>query len=200
MKLYYVPGSCALACHIAANEAGLALDLEPVTFSADGRSAGGKDYFTVNPKGAVPALEVDGEILTEAAVILQYLAALNPKALPIPADGMARWHFLEMLHFMATDIHKSFAPLFTPGLPDDAKPALLDVSKAKLTLLDGYLSGKSFMSGDAFTILDAYAYLLTAWIPFFGLDINQWPTLKAYNERIGARPAVQKTLKEEGLA
>ncbi len=200
MKLYYVPGSCALACHIAANEAGLPLDLELVSFSAEGRSAGGKDYLAINPKGAVPALDVDGEVLTEAAVILQYFAELNPAALPIPSGGLAKWHFLEMLHFMATDIHKSFAPLFAPGLPEDAKPALLGVSKSKFDLLATYLDGKEFVSGDSFTILDAYAYLVTAWIGYFGLDIEQWPVLKAYNARIGARPAVLRALKEEGLA
>ncbi|RYE53061.1 MAG: glutathione transferase GstA, partial [Rhizobiaceae bacterium] len=127
-------------------------------------------------------------------------ASLNPKALPIPADGMARWHFLAKLHFMATDVHKSFAPLFTPGLPEEAKPALLEVSKAKFNLLATYLEGKEFASGDSFTILDAYAFLLTVWLTYFGLDIDQWPVLKAYNTRIGARPEVQRALKEEGLA
>ena len=200
MKLYYMPGSCALACHIAAHEAGLPITLEPVNFTAEGRTAGGRDYFAINPKGAVPALDVDGEVLTELAVILLYMADRNPSALPVPAGGMAKWHFLEMLGFMTTDVHKAFAPLFTPGLPDDAKPALLEVIKAKITLLQTYLDGKTFASGDSFTILDCYAWLLCNWLAFFGLDIDQWPTLKAYHARIGARPAVQKALKEQGLA
>jgi glutathione S-transferase len=200
MKLYYVPGACSLAAHIAAHEAGFPLTLEQVTFSEEGRTAGGKDYFSINPKGAVPAAEIDGNILTELAVILQYIAEQNPSALPIPASGMAKWHFLEMLNFMTTDIHKSFAPLFAPGLPEEAKPALLAVSKAKYDLLEGHLKGKQFVSGDSFTILDAYAFLLTVWADYFGLGLEQWPALKAYKERIGARPAVQKALKEEGLA
>lgn len=200
MKLYYVPGACSLAAHIAAHEAGLPLTLEPVTFSAEGRTAGGKDYYAINPKGAVPAAEIEGEILTELAVILQYIAEQNPTALPMPASGMAKWHFLEMLNFMTTDIHKSFAPLFAPGLPEEAKPALLAVSKAKYDLLEEKLKGKQFVSGDNFTILDAYAFLLTVWASYFGLDLAQWPALTAYKERIGARPAVQKALKEEGLA
>lgn len=200
MKLYYVPGACSLAAHIAALEAGIALDLELVSFSADGRSAAGKDYYAINPKGAVPAAEVDGEILTELAVILQYIAAQNPSALPIPSSGMAKWHFLETLNFFTTDIHKSFSPLFAPGLPDEAKPALLAVSKAKYDILEAHLKGKEFVSGDSFTILDAYAFLLTVWVSYFGLDLDQWPTLKAYKDRIGARPSVQRALKEEGLA
>ncbi len=200
MKLYYVPGACSLAAHIAAHEAGLPLTLELVSFSADGRTAGGKDYFSINPKGAVPAAEIGGEILTELAVILQYIAEQNPSALPIPASDMAKWHFLEMLNFMTTDIHKSFAPQFAPGLPDEAKPALLAVSKAKYDLLEAHMKGKDFVSGDSFTILDAYAFLLTVWATYFGLDLTQWPALTAYKERIGARPAVQRALKEEGLA
>lgn len=200
MKLYYVPGACSLAAHIAALEADIPLELELVTFSEQGRTAGGQDYFAINPKGAVPAAEIDGEILTELAVILQYIAEQNPSALPIPTDGMAKWHFLEMLNFMTTDIHKSFAPQFAPGLPDEAKPALLAVSKSKYDLLEEKLKGKEFVSGDSFTILDAYAFLLAQWTGFFGLDIEQWPSLKAYKERIGARPAVQQALREEGLA
>lgn len=199
MKLYYVPGSCALAAHIAAHEAHLPLALEPVTFGAEGRSAGGKDYFAINPKGAVPAVEIDGEILTELAVILLYIAEQNPSALPVPASGMAKWHFLEMLGFMTTDVHKAFAPLFAPGLPDDAKPALVEVIKAKISLLQTYLEGKEYVFGNSFTILDAYAFLLAQWLAFFGLDINEWPALKAYHARIGQRPSVQKALKEQGL-
>jgi len=160
MKLYYVPGSCALAAHIAAHEAGLPLTLEPVSFSAEGRTAAGKEYFSINPKGAVPAVEIDGEILTELAVILLYIAEQNPSALPVPTSGMAKWHFLEMLGFMTTDVHKVFAPLFAPGLPDDAKPALMEVIKAKISLLQTYLEGKDYVSGSSFTVLDAYAFLL----------------------------------------
>jgi glutathione S-transferase len=200
MKLYYLPGACSLAAHIAALEAGLPLTLELVSFGADGRTAGGKDYYAINPKGAVPAAEIDGEILTELAVILQYIAEQNPTALPMPSSGMAKWHFLETLNFMTTEVHKSFAPLFAPGLPDEAKPALLAVGKAKYDMLEQLLTGKEFVSGDSFTILDAYAFLLIVWISYFGLDLEQWPALKAFKERIGMRPSVQKALKDEGLA
>lgn len=200
MKLYYVPGACSLAAHIAAHEAGIPIELEIVSFGADGRSAGGRDYYAINPKGAVPAAEIEGEILTELAVILQYIAEQNPSALPTPSSGMAKWHFLEMLNFMTTDVHKSFAPQFAPGLLDDAKPALLAVSKAKYDMLEAHMKGKQFVFGDNFTILDAYAFLLTVWADYFGLGLDQWPSLSAYKERIAQRPAVQRALKEEGLA
>ncbi len=200
MKLYYVPGACAMACHIAACEAELPLELSLVSFGADGRSADGGDYYAINPKGAVPALAVDGEILTEAAVILQYLASLAPAALPIPAEGMAKWHFLERLHFMATDVHKAFSPLFAPGLPEDAKPALLGVAGAKYALLESTLGDRPYFGGDSFTILDAYGFLLCQWTGFFGLDIDEWPKLKAYRDRLISRPSIQQALKEEGLA
>lgn len=200
MKLYLIPGSCALACHIAAHEAGLPLELEIVAFTADGRTAGGKDYYSINPKGSVPAIEVDGDILTEVAVILQYIADRNPAALPVPSAGMAKWHFLEMLHFLATDVHKAFAPLFAPGLPDDAKPALIAVITAKFDLLERFLGDREFLVGNSFTIIDAYGFLLCNWLGFFGLDIGRWPQLKAYHARLAARPTVERALKEQGLA
>src|SRR5438477_6911017 len=114
MKLYYAPQACSLAPHIIAREAGLEIELVKVEFAADGRRAGGRDYWQINPKGSVPALELDsGEILTENAVVLQYLASLAPQAnLGPPAEGLAHWRFLELLNFIATELHKTFTPLF----------------------------------------------------------------------------------------
>ncbi|MDB5443720.1 MAG: hypothetical protein JWP86_2877 [Phenylobacterium sp.] len=200
MKLYYAPGACSLAPHIIAREAGLDVRLEKVEFGADGRWAGGRDYWQINPKGAVPALELDdGEVLTENAVILQYLASLAPQAgLGPPAQGMAHWRFLELLNFIATELHKGFAPLFkqpTPGLRDSTVEALAQ----RFDLLVRQLADRAYLTGERFTIADAYAYVILNWTRLHQLDLTPWPSLRAFMDRVETRPAVQQARREEGL-
>ena len=199
MRLYYFPGACSLAPHIAACEAGLAFDIEKVDLKEKKTETGG-DYTAINHKGAVPALKLDnGEVLTEVAVLLQYIAAQAPASGLMPADGMARWRQLELINFVASELHKSFGPLFNPALPADAKPAFLDLIKLRLSYLEGVLGSKPYLAGDRFTAVDAYAFTIINWTKWVQIDLAPWPGLVAYMERVGARPGVQRALKEEGL-
>jgi glutathione S-transferase len=200
MKLYYAPGACSLAPHIVAREAGLDVQLEKVEFGPDGRWAGGRNYWQINPKGAVPALDLDnGEVLTENAVILQYLSSLAPQAnLGPPAEGMAHWRFLELLNFIATELHKGFAPLFKQPTPA-VREATIEALGLRFDLLARQLADRSYLTGERFTIADAYAYVILNWTRLHQLDLTPWPSLRALMDRIEARPAVQQARREEGL-
>ena len=200
MKLYYAPGACSLAPHVIAREAGLDVRLEKVEFGPDGRWAGGRNYWQINPKGAVPALELDnGELLTENAVILQYLASLAPQAgLGPPAEGMAHWRFLELLNFIATELHKGFAPLFKQPTPA-VREAAIEALGLRFDLLARQLADRSYLTGERFTIADAYAYVTLNWTRLHRLDLTPWPSLRALMDRIEARPAVRHARREEGL-
>lgn len=199
MKLYYTPGACSLAPHIAAREAHLDIEIVQVQFAAEGRTAAGGDYYEINPKGAVPALDVGGEVLTENAVILQYLADLAPTALPIPKEGIARWRFLEQLNFIATDLHKGSAPLFDPAVTGEARAALVRTLSGKFNYLQSLLAGKRFLWGETFSILDPYAFTVVGWTAYFKIELTPWPALQDYLARVRARPSVKQAFSEEGL-
>lgn len=197
MKLYYVPGACSLAPHIVASEAGLKISLNKVAFGEKRTTEDGRDFYSINPQGAVPTLELDdGSVLTENAVLLQYLAAQAPQAGLAPQDGMARWHLLETLNFIATELHKSFSPLFRNPSPE-AREAQVKLILGRFDLLAGKLGDKPYLTGDAFSIADAYAYVMLAWANMFKLDLPE--KLQTYFVRMRARPGVQQALKEEGL-
>ncbi|MBL8546165.1 MAG: glutathione transferase GstA [Hyphomonadaceae bacterium] len=196
MNLYYVPGACSLGPHIIIREAGLDAKLDKVTFGAQRTTESGKDFYTINPQGAVPALELDnGEVLTEAQVLLQYLAAQNPSANLAITEGPQRWRFLETLNFIATELHKGTGPLFKPN-PDEVKEAAKANLVNRYKLLEQKLGDKDYLLGQ-FTVADAYAYVVLNWARLFGVPLSA--KLNTYFERIRARPAVQQTLKEEGL-
>lgn len=199
MKLYYAPAACSLAAHIVAREAGVGLDLVR-TSTKDKTTESGADYLAINPKGAVPALEMnDGQVLTENAVIMQYLAAQAPGANLVPADGDARWRQLELVNFVATELHKGFSPLFNPATPADYRPLVVEAINKKIAFLEGVLGGKTYLTGDTFTIADAYAYTILNWTRFTGIDLSPYPKIQAFMERVAARPAVQHAMREEGL-
>lgn len=200
MKLYYSPGACSLAVHILLAELGQPYDIEKVDLK-EKKTASGADFLAVNRKGYVPALDLGaGEMLTEVQVILQYLAdqagatALLPKA-----GSLLRYHAMEKLNFVSTELHKGFGPLFNPMMPEDGKAAVKQRLAQRLGYLDGELGRSAYVNGDDFTVADAYAYTVLRWAPHVGLDMNQWPNLQAYMERMKARPGVQKALSEEGL-
>lgn len=198
MKLYYAPGACSLAPHVAIREAGLEATLDKVTFGERRTTEEGKDFYSINPQGAVPVLELDnGELLTENAVLLQYLASKAP-AIGAPGGGMEHWRLLETLNFIATELHKSFSPLFRKP-PSDVRDAQVKLILSRLKLLQGKLGDKPFLMGDRFTIADAYAFVMLRWARQFDIDLSGVATLKAYFERILVRPAVQQALREEGL-
>ena len=200
MKLYFAPGACSLAPHIVILEAGLDVKLDKVTFGEKRTTEDGRDFLTVNPQGSVPTLELDdGSVLTENAIVLQYLASLRPDANLAPQEGMAHWRLLEMLNFIATELHKGFSPLFHKPSPE-LREALVKQLRDRLALLRGKLGHKSFLMGEHFTIADAYAFVILRWARHFRIDVSPLPQLTTYFERLLSRPAVARALAEEGLA
>lgn len=196
MKLFYAPGACSLAPHIVINEAGLDVGLDKVTFGKERPTESGRNFYDINPQGAVPALELDdGHVLTEAQVLLQYLAAQKPDAGLAITEGPQRWRFLETLNFIATELHKGTSPLFR-NPSEDAKAAVTANLVNRYKLLEQKLGDKDYLLGQ-FTVADAYAFVVLNWARKFEIPVPA--KLTSYFERVRARPAVQKTLKEEGL-
>jgi glutathione S-transferase len=200
MKLYFSPGACSLGPHIAASELGINLDLEQVDIR-EKKTKSGKDYWSINPKGQVPVLELDnGERLTEAPVILQYMADQKPAAGLAPAAGTAdRYRMLEWLSFVGSELHKTYGPLFRPTTPDEFKKLSREVIGRRLDWLDKQLAGKQYLMGDKFTVADTYMFAVLRWSPIVGVDLSKSPNVKAYADRVAARPKVAETLKSEGL-
>lgn len=196
MKLYFSPGACSLHPHIALREAGLTFDLVRVDLRAH-KTQDGRDYYAVNPKGYVPALELDdGSLLTEGAVIDQYIADRKPEAKLLPAAGtMDRYRVQEWLNFIASEIHKAFSPLF--GNDEAAKDQARTRIGKRFDLVSKALESKSYLVGDAFTVADGYLFNMLRWTAFTGIDLAKWPALKAYFERIEQRPAVKAALAAE---
>jgi glutathione S-transferase len=200
MKLYYAPGACSQAPHIVAREAGLDLELAKVNFP-DKVTDDGEKLTDVNPKGAVPTLRLDdGEVLTENAVILQYLAdRAGGSELALPAGGIERYRLLEWLNFIATELHKGFGPLWNPTTPDEFKASTREALGKKFDYLQEQIGDRPYILGERFSILDAYAFAVLGWTSVHAIDIARWPGLSAYLQRVAARPAVQETLRAEGL-
>jgi glutathione S-transferase len=201
MKLYYAPGACSQAPHIVARETGQHVELSQVLFPSK-RTADGEDLLAVNPKGAVPALKLDdGEVLTENAVILQYLAdRAGETELALPKGGIARYRLLEWLNFVATELHKGFGPLWNPATPDGFKDATREALGKKFDFLQAQIGEGGYILGERFSIVDAYAFVVLNWSGMHRIDIGRWPGLVAYLERIAQRPAVRETLRAEGLS
>ena len=201
MKLYYAPGACSLAPHIGLREAGYQFDLEQVDLAAK-KTKSGADYTKINGKGYVPALQLDsGEVITEAPVILQYIADQKPESGLAPKAGtMERYRTQEWLNFVTSELHKGFGILFNPALPENARPAVIDRLGQRLDFLAKQLDGKPYLTGDKFTAPDAYLFTVLSWAPHLKISLDRWPTLKTYVERVAGRPQVQAALKAEGLA
>ena len=200
MKLYYSPGACSQAPHIVLREAGLAFDLAKVDLATK-RLDTGEDYLAINPKGAVPALELDdGAILTENAVVLQYIADRAPAAALIPPFGtIARYRLLEWLNFIATELHKGFAPLFHPSGREEERAARAALER-RFAYLAAELADGPYLTGAGFTIADAYLFVVLRWARIFHIDLARWPPLAAFVARVGERPAVHAALHAEGFA
>ena len=200
MKLYYSPGACSLSPHIVLREAGL--PFTPVMASTKTHKlADGTDYYTINPKGYVPLLELDdGQRLSEGPAIVQYVADKVPeKKLVAPWGSMERYRQIEWLTFIGTEIHKSFSPLFVPTTPEETKAASRARLLSRLEWVNQQLEGKQYLMGDNFSVPDAYLFTVTNWAKFVGLDISAFTNLGAFMQRVGSRPAVQEALKAEGL-
>ena len=200
MKLYYSPGACSLSPHIVLREAGLAF--EPVLASTKTHKLqDGTDYYGINPKGYVPLLELDdGERLTEGPAIIQYIADQAPAKQLAPANGtMARYRLQEWLNFITTELHKTFSPLFNPGINDEAKTVFRNKLHERFKWVDEQLAGKQYLLGDQFSVADAYLFTVSNWGQHVGVDLSGYPNLVAYRARVGSRPAVQEAMKAEGL-
>ena len=200
MKLYYSPGACSLSPHIALRESGQPFELVKVDLGAK-RLDGGADYLRVNPKGQVPVLELDdGERLTEGPAIVQYIADRKPESGIAPKEGtLERVRVQEWLNFITSEIHKGFSPLFAPDTPEDYKPVARKRLAARFDWLSKELEGREYLVGNRFSVADGYLFTVLGWTPFVGMKLEDWPVLKAYRERIAARPAVREALKAEGL-
>lgn len=200
MKLYFSPGACSLAPHIALREA--ALDFELVkTNTREKTTSDGSDWAKVNPKGYVPALALDnGDVLTEGPAILQYIADRKPESGLIPAPGTTdRYRVQEWLNFVATEMHKGFGPLLRPGVPEDFKATSRQRLEGRFSYAADQLIGRDYLVGSRFTIADAYLYVVVGWTKAGGLDRERWPVLNAYHARIGERAAVKAAREAEGL-
>ena len=200
MKLYYSPGACSLSPHIALRESGLPFELVLASTKTH-QLADGTDYYTINPKGSVPLLELDnGERLSEGPAIVQYIADQAPAKGLAPAAGtMARYRLMEWLNFITSELHKGFSPLFNPAMPEEAKALARAKLLERLTWVDGELAGKDYLLGSSFTVADAYLFTVAGWGKYVGVDISALANLGAYLGRVAARPAVQEALKAEGL-
>ncbi|HYD96648.1 MAG TPA: glutathione transferase GstA [Noviherbaspirillum sp.] len=200
MKLYYATGACSLSPHIVLLESGLPFEFERVNLASK-KTSSGADYFAVNPKGYVPALVLDnGDTLTEGPAIVQYLADQVPEKQLAPAAGtMERYHLIEWLNFISTEVHKTFSPLFKPQVPEETKQAARDTLAARLDIVEKQLQGKTYLTGNQFSVADAYLFTVLGWTQPLKFDLGRWPAVQAYMQRVGERPAVQAAMAAEGL-
>jgi glutathione S-transferase len=200
MKLYYSPGACSLSPHIVLIESGLAF--EPVLASTKTHKLqDGTDYYTINPKGYVPLLELDnGERLTEGPAIVQYIADQVPaKKLAPPNGTMERVKLQTWLNFVTSELHKGFSPLFNPSMPDEAKKIFRERLGTRFAYLDKHLASNDYLMGKDFSVADAYAFVVSNWAGRVDVDLAPHANVGAWRKRVGARPAVQDAMKAEGL-
>lgn len=200
MKLYYSPGACSLSPHIVAQELGIALTLVKVDLRTK-QTEDGADYLAINPKGYVPALEIsEGELLTEGPAISQYLADQIPEKSLAPRNGtLARYRLQALLGYINSELHKSYSPLFNPATPEETRNERQAYLKKRYSLIESTLSAQPFLTGDSFTIADAYLFTVTNWSKMVKLDLSEFPKLLDFQKRVAERPAVQAALKAEGL-
>ncbi len=200
MKLYYSPGASSLLPHIVLREAGLSFELEKVSLK-NKKTAGDRDFLRINAKGQVPTLQFeDGNVLTEGPAIVLWLADQVPEKRLAPAAGtMERYHMIEWLNFIATEMHKSFTPLFDGSAPDATKQAARERIERRLDYAQKALGEQPFLIGEHFTTADAYLFTVLSWGAYVDIDITRWPKLAAFAARVGARPKVRDALKAEGL-
>lgn len=199
MKLYYIPGACSLSPHISLREAGVPFELDRVDA---GKTASGKDYKTINAKGYVPALQLDsGEVLTEGAAVVQFIADQHPDAKLAPPGGtVARARLQEHLNFIASELHKAFSPLFNPAASEESKAAAPDQVAKRLDHIETVLSdGRPYLLGETFSVADAYLFAVASWTGPTKIGLERWPRLQAFVARVAERPAVQAAMKAEGL-
>lgn len=200
MKLYYAPGTCALASHIALEETGQPFEIDRINVPTK-TTASGEDFMQINPKGYVPAVKLDdGNILTEGAVILQYIADQNPNTGLAPMPGtMERYRLQEWLNFIGSEVHKTYSPMFNKAVAEDYKVIARTLLAKRLSYVEAELADKLFLMGDTFTIADAYLFTVLRWSERVNFDLKPFPNIQSYLARIAVRPSVQAAMKAEGL-
>lgn len=200
MKLYYAPGACSMAVNIALHEIGYKFDMVKVDLRQH-KTENGEDYYQINPKGYVPALGLDnGEVLTEDAVLLQYVADQKPDSGLAPKAGtMERYRLMEWLNFISSEVHKTLGTLFNPRIPAEWKEERIALFGRRCDYIVQMLGDRPFLMGERYTVADAYLFTILGWANYFKLDMGQWPRLKEYADRIATRPAVKEAMRAEGL-
>lgn len=197
MKLYFSPGACSLAAHIGLREAGVAFDLEKVDLKTH-KTASTRDYYTINAKGYVPALDTDKGLLTENFAVLTYVADLKPDSgLAPPRGSFERYRLFEWLGYIATEIHKTHKPFFNPEATDKEKAAATERLNDRYQYIDNALSNRTYLMGDRFSIADAYLFVMLSWASMAGIDANKWSALSALRGRVAERPAVRAAQEAE---
>jgi glutathione S-transferase len=200
MKLYYLTGACSLASHISLNEAGQTFEAYAVDRTTK-KTGDGKDYLSFNPKGYVPTLILDnGEMLTENVAVLSYIANLDKSRKLAPEPGtLGFYRVVEWLAFINSEVHKNIGPLFRPTTTEEAKTAARELVVKRLEFVENSLGNKPFLTGDNFTVADAYLYVTLSWRGRVGINVDHLPKVTAFFERARARPSVQRARKDEGL-
>jgi len=200
MKLYFAPGACSMAPHIVLREAAYSFDLEKVDLTRK-QTESGENYMNINPKGYVPALRLDdGEVLTEVAVVLQYLADQKPESGLAPKLGTKeRYRLMEWLNFVSSEIHKPFGSLFNSKIPAEWRENQLELLGRRFDYLAAQLDGKLYLAGDQFTVADAYLFTVLNWSSLLKVDLKKWSRLQDYITQVAARPAVEEAMRAEGL-
>ncbi|WP_437746534.1 glutathione transferase GstA [Sorangium sp. So ce302] len=200
MKLYFSPGACSLSPHVVAREVGIELTLDKVDLASK-KTSSGRDFSAINPKGYIPALELDGgEVLTEGPAIVQYLADQKPEAKLVPPPGtMARYRVQEMLGYINSELHKTYSPLFNPKTSPEQRQERGEYLRKRYGVIEAALAKGPYLFGEQFTVADAYLFTVTNWSNFVKLDLSALPNLLAYQRRVAARPAVQGAMRAEGL-
>lgn len=202
MKLYYMPGACSLATHIALREAGAPFELDPVDKKSK-TTGDGTDFLQVNPKGYVPALRLDdGDVITEGAAVLQYVADSNPEAGLAPPNGtLERTRMQETLNYLSSELHKAFGPFFAASpLTEPEREEAEARLASKFEPVEAMLSdGRTYLGGEAFTVADAYLFVIASWAKPCGIDLAQWPNVAAYVRRVSKREAARDAMRAEGL-
>ncbi|SOC54720.1 glutathione S-transferase [Chromohalobacter canadensis] len=200
MKLYLKPGSCAMAVHIALEEAELTYEIEKVDLAAK-KTESGEDYLAISPNGYVPALVLeDGEVMTEAAAILLYIANLAPEAELAPAPGSkAYFELLSQLVFISTELHKNFSPFFKPNSGDTWRGIAQKNLETRLSLMNERLTSNDYVMGERFSVADAYLFTVLSWAQVVDISLDAWPHLQRFVARIAERDSVQRAMQAEGL-
>ncbi len=201
MKLYYMPGACSLASHIALYESGLQFEVASVD-RKNRTTSDGYAFGQINSKGYVPALRLDdGQVLTENVAVLLYIADRNPQAQPAPSgESIERYRLVEWLAFITSEIHKGFSPLFNPAASDDTKHYMRTHLAKRLDWLNTTLGTNGFLMRAAFTVADAYLFTVLRWGDRVGVELERWPNLKHYHTALAARPSVVAAMRAERLS